>query len=126
MSTDYWARTLQQRIGRRRGLAASGAFGVGAALLAACGGGSDSSSNGKGAKADSSLVAKPEDTFKQAKSGGVLKDVGLLETQTLDPGTPQAALNLQAKYVYGTFVKEQSGFMKPASGEIRGDLAESW
>ena len=40
MSTEYWTRTLQQRIGRRRAIVSTGALGMGAAFLAACGGGS--------------------------------------------------------------------------------------
>ena len=121
MVNNYWSKLLHQRVGRRRALAASGAFGFGAALLAACGGDGD----GGGDKANS-LITPAEDTFKEAKRGGAFIEVATFDSQTLDPATAQAALNLQARYVYGTLVKEKAGYFAPATGTLTGDLVESW
>src|SRR6187401_593963 len=80
--SDYWRKLLDQRVYRRRAMLATGGFAAGAAFLAACGGSDDKSSGGDSAlssggdasKPDrSGLVAKPEDTSKSAKRGGVYK-----------------------------------------------------
>ena len=41
MSASYWDKVLQNRLSRRRALAASGAVGLGTAILSACGGGDE-------------------------------------------------------------------------------------
>ena len=61
MSLSYWQKTQAARISRRRALAGSAGFALGAALLAACG--SDDSTEDA-----SALLTKPNDTSKQAKS----------------------------------------------------------
>src|SRR6478736_570009 len=80
--SDYWRKVLDQRLGRRRALVATGGFAAGAAFLAACGGGDDKGSSGSSGalspgdatKPDKSgLIAKPEDTSKSAKRGGAYK-----------------------------------------------------
>src|SRR5690242_20560802 len=91
--SDYWARTLQARIGRRRALVTTGAGALGAAFLAACGG-SDNSSGGSSSSSDSNgtpnaqpsgLLAKKEDTTKSAKTGGVLKMDNPADPPHFDP-----------------------------------------
>src|SRR6266508_3192120 len=80
MTDHYWSRVLEQRLTRRRALAASGA----AALLAACGGDGGDSANGT-SKDASGLVVKAVDQTKEAKRGGVYKTRGTFEPSTLDP-----------------------------------------
>src|SRR5690348_6137241 len=96
MASDYWSRLLGNRIGRRRVLAATGATALGAAFLEACGG-SDSGSNGSGnggsQGGNSSAVAKAEDTTKQAKRGGIIKDRNTADPPTYDVQQAIAPLN---------------------------------
>ena len=118
---SYWSKVLNQRIGRRRALATTGATAAGAALLAACGGG------GGGKEVDTtSLVTPAEDTTKQAKRGGTIKDRWSADTPTLDIATAIAPLNTLARHTYSTFVREKPGYLKPSAGEITSDVAESW
>src|SRR5579872_5484286 len=72
---NYWSKVLEQRLSRRRSLAATGAAAAGMALLAACGGGSKSNGAGgsSSAKDKSGLVAQIQDTSKTAKRGGDFK-----------------------------------------------------
>src|SRR3954464_7777619 len=83
MEQRYWSNVLNNRIGRRRAMVATGATALGAAFLAACGGGDSGGSSG-GSKESNSLVAKPVDTSKQAKKGGVLKDRNFGDPPSLD------------------------------------------
>src|SRR3954465_15963650 len=90
MANGYWDKALGRRIGRRRGLAATGAGALGAAFLAACGGsdsGSASSSGGSGSKDKSGLVSESVDTSKSAKRGGTLKFCSTGDAPSLDPIT---------------------------------------
>jgi len=64
MPKSYWSAVLNNRIGRRRALATTGAATLGAAFLAACGG-DDSGGDEEESK---SLVQPPSDTLKQAKA----------------------------------------------------------
>src|SRR5688572_5087190 len=70
--SNYWNKTLEARVGRRRLLATSGAGALGAAFLAACGGDDDSngSGGGSGDSGSSGLVTNVEDTSSKAKNGG--------------------------------------------------------
>jgi peptide/nickel transport system substrate-binding protein len=119
---NYWQRTLDSRISRRRALRLAGATAAGAAFLAACGGDDENGSSGT----DSNLVAQPKDTFAEAKSGGTLKEYVTAEPQTLDPATPVAPLNYISGYIYGTLLNEKPGRMEPPQFELYGDVAESW
>src|SRR5207302_5865975 len=89
MALNYWAETLEARVGRRRLLAATATASLGAAFLAACGG-SDSSSGGSsgdgsgGGKA-SGLLAQSVDSSKQAKRGGTFKFMRLNDVVNFDP-----------------------------------------
>ena len=130
MAQDYWQGVLDSRVSRRRGMAAVGAGAAGAAFLAACGG-SDSSSGGSdtsGATGDKSgLITKPADTTKSAKRGGTLKFFTGSEPAHLDVQLDQASMNQHKNMVYGHFVNEKAGILKPPSYEEHvGEMMQSW
>src|SRR5712691_1871031 len=120
MELNYWSKFLDHRIARRRVLAATGATATAAALLAACG------SGGGKAVDKATLVTQPEDTSRQAKRGGTIRDRWSADTPTLDIAAAVAALNTPAKQVYSTLVREKPGYLKPSTGEITSDMPESW
>src|SRR6476620_8589230 len=124
METNYWSRLTDTRIGRRRIMATGAGASAAALLLAACGGGS-SDSGGKQAD-KSSLVAKADDTTKQAKRGGVLKDRTFGDPASMDGLEPQSPWNAIGPMVYSALAKFEPGYMKPAANKVVPDLAESW
>jgi hypothetical protein len=81
---NYWHNALAGRISRRRAIATTGAGALGAAFLAACGGGGSSSDKGP-VQDPSGLLAKIEDTTKSAKPGGVWPSALNADLPTLDP-----------------------------------------
>src|SRR5437764_15046054 len=86
VADNYWDRARTGRIGRRRAITLAGGTALGAAFLAACGGsdsGGSSGSSGDG-KDKSSLITKSEDSTKQAKKGGILKDRTGADAPTMD------------------------------------------
>src|SRR4051812_926413 len=124
----YWTKLTNNRLTRRRALATTGAGALGAAFLAACGG-SDSGSGGgsSGDKSSSDAITKPEDTLKEAKRSGVIKDRTFGDVSTQDPFAANNTLNAIAGQVYSSLVKIKPGYMKlPAEQELIGDLVESW
>src|SRR5581483_9299213 len=82
---SYWQDIASLRMTRRRTLAASGGAALGTALLAACGGGSDSGSGGGRKGEASKLVARVEDTTKDAKPGGLWIKPLSADILNLDP-----------------------------------------
>jgi len=123
MSQGYWSKVSSSRIGRRRALAATGATALGAAFLAACGGGDgEGPSEGK-----SDLVAKIEDSSAKAKPGGMLADSRNADTSSLDPFASNSLVTSGINaYVYNRLTKLDVGKLAEPSGEVVGDLAESW
>ncbi len=123
MKGDYWTGRANQRLSRRRALAATGAGAIGAALLAACG--SDGGSSGSKPKT-AGLIAAPVDTTKQAKGGGVFKGLVASDVQTLEPGfrsQPTGPMNLRA---YQSLLSLKPGYLESQKDEYEGDAAESW
>jgi ABC-type transport system substrate-binding protein len=119
----YWSRLMASRVKRRTALAATGASALGAAFLAACGGGD----SGGGGEARSSLVAKPEDTLKQAKRGGILKDRANADAASFSVQEPIAPLNYPAKDVYSTLVRLKAPHLEATQTlDMSPDFAESW
>ena len=119
---DYWMKTLQRRISRRRGLAVSGAAALGTGLMAACGGGDQ---GGEGDK--SGLVTELVDTTKQAKRGGILKDRNFTDAPSLSTATGAGNFsNPISGKVYNTLFRAKPGYMKPQGTELEGSLVESW
>jgi hypothetical protein len=92
MGNSYWSTVLSGRLKRRRALAITGGVAAGAVLAAACGGGNEGSTGSDSA----GLVSKQNDTFAQAKRGGVLKDYAQAQPRSLDP------LNDVVKSEHGT------------------------
>src|SRR3954469_7304896 len=127
MEQPYWSSFLNNRIGRRRAMAATGAGALGAAFLAACGG-SDSGGGGSGGglKESNSLVLTPVDTSKQAKKGGVLKDRNFGDPPSLDVIQATVSWNPFGFGVYSSLVQPAPGYLKPPGEELLPDIAESW
>ena len=76
----------------------------------------------------SSLVAKLEDTSKQAKRGGTVKLSFGAEPTTLDP-FPENLINLNTlkAWAYSNLIVDKPGYMKPPDfKEYVGEVAESW
>ncbi|HEX5370909.1 MAG TPA: ABC transporter substrate-binding protein [Dehalococcoidia bacterium] len=147
MDRNYWSNIANRRLTRRRAIATSGGIGLGAALLAACGGsnntktstgssaasgstaagGSSGASGASGSSgAQSSLVAKSVDTTAQAKAGGSLKDYAQAEPRSLDPVQPLADYNRIAPFVYNTLLSSKAGHLTSPTGELAPALAQSW
>ena len=131
MSTDYWSGKLQNRLSRRRALATGGAGALGAAFLAACGGGSDSKGGGDAAKgpADTSgLLHQPVDTTKQAANGGILVNTIGNPTDGFTPyiGGNSISLN-HVNHMYQRLLSYKNGEnAQDADGTLEGDAASSW
>jgi peptide/nickel transport system substrate-binding protein len=122
--SGYWERTLDSRVGRRKILVSGAGLAGAGAILAACGGGESSSKAAK--EKASGLISPPVDTTKQAKAGGVLRSNIDSEPQNFDPyfadrGSAQRNSRMQSR-----LLELKPGVMGPASGDILGDLAESW
>ena len=117
LPSNYWSKVLDNRISRRRGLTVAGAGVMSAAFLAACGGSDSGGSSGNDTKDKASLVTKPEDTVKQAKRGGILKDRLIGDAPTMDVQQPIAPLNRPARHVYSTLVRLKAQL--PARDQLR-------
>ena len=123
MDGSYWTRILDRRIDRRRALAASGGASIAAALLAACGSGDGDAGGGKSSKG---LISEPEDTTKQAKRTGTMKDRSFGDPPTLDPFTANNPWNTVGPMALSALLQFKPGYMKPTENEVIGDIAESW
>jgi peptide/nickel transport system substrate-binding protein len=119
--SSYWNRLLQARLSRRRAAMASAGAGAGALLLSACGG-EDSGGDGD----SSSLVVKAVDSTKDAKPGGVMKDSRNADIGHWDPHLSGAWWSFANPAIYSRLTRLKAGHLEPASGEVVGDLAESW
>ena len=126
LPSNYWSRVLDNRISRRRGLTVAGAGVMSAAFLAACGGSDSGGNSGNDTKDKASLVTKPEDTVKQAKKGGILKDRLLGDAPTMDVQQPISPLNRTARHVYNTLVRPKRNYLDETNFDIEPDFAESW
>lgn len=117
--SNYWTRIASARVTRRRALAGS----AGAMFLVACGG---SDSDGASQTPKSDLVAEASDTSKDAKRGGTLKLSIATDSGSWDPHVRGAWFGTLGAIIYSrlTVVKVNGG--ASTTGEIVGDLAESW
>jgi ABC-type transport system substrate-binding protein len=126
MASNYWHKTLQARISRRRALAASAGGALATALLAACGG--DGSGSGEIEDA-SGLLVKADNTTGDAKLGGTFPYFIQAEVITMDPlnnASSGTGVNNQA-LAYSRFLQWKPGvFENPVGGEFVLDAAESY
>ncbi len=128
--SGYWAKLTQARLNRRRALA--GAAGGAVALsLVGCGGGSDSSSDpggtGSAVKDSSGLLTPKLDRTAEAKQGGTWKTLTTADVTSFDPLSSQSyTTQVMAGWVYSRLLKIIPGYLKTSTGDVEGDLAESW
>jgi ABC-type transport system substrate-binding protein len=144
MGLSYWDKVLSRRISRRRAVAATGMLSASALFLAACGGDDDDgeaagtsanggtsgstpaaggSSGGSGSTTNS-LLTEPVNETANAKRGGVLKSRNSFEPSTLDP--QQFPNNFHANATYSNLFRIEDGVLSYSTGNIVGDLVESW
>ena len=121
--TSYWTRTLRNRITRRRAIASAGAGALAATFLAACGGGGDD----EGVQGDASgLLAKVEDTSREAKVGGTWVNPINADILNMDPYGVTIG-SAHAPWGYSRFViYKPAKFPESPQGEVEPDGAESW
>jgi peptide/nickel transport system substrate-binding protein len=105
-------------------MAATGAAGLSAAFLAACGGG-DSGSDSKGPKDSSGLVYEPVDSSKQAKRGGTFKWYQNADIVGLDPYFTAGASNHYCRLIYNRLWTYKMATKEKPTYDTVGDLAES-
>src|SRR5438445_10851729 len=91
---SYWHRTLNQKLSRRRALAAYFSAGGAAAILTACGSGNSKSSSIATPGASSGLLTESTDTSQQAKRGGVMQLNRSADPVNWDPHFTQAGWNV--------------------------------
>jgi len=115
MSANYWSNVLTQRVSRRRALVSTGATAVGAALLAACGGGSDEPQ-----KVDKeSVIAKFVDTSKSATKGGIWQTYMARSSITFDPQVGTTADLAHAAHAYQRLLRPKLGTVfSPPDGSV--------
>jgi ABC-type transport system substrate-binding protein len=118
----YWQNALNNRISRRRAMVATGASALGAAFLAACGGGTDG--NSRGTKDASSLVVAAKDETKEMKRGGTLWSRTTSEPATMDPHVFPG--NFASTHTHSGLWLIKDGYLTGATGEVEGDVIESW
>ncbi|HLF78950.1 MAG TPA: ABC transporter substrate-binding protein [Dehalococcoidia bacterium] len=129
MSDSYWTRVVQGRVSRRRALVGTGSMAAAAAFLAACGGdGGGSSSSTTSDSKGSDLLAKIEDTSKNAKRGGIMKWTQASEPLHFDgQAQGQAQLNTYNGMAYESLVRNKPGVAEATKyNEVLANLAESW
>jgi ABC-type transport system substrate-binding protein len=121
--SDYWRSVLTARAQRRRVIQGIGLGATGAAFLAACGGGSDKSSSSSDNV--SRVLTSIADETRDLKRGGVFKSRAQNEPANWDPqlvgNTTQTT-----PFQYSGLLRLKEGHLQRTSGEIEGDVAESW
>jgi len=104
----------------------AGGAATAAALLAACGGGSSSSSGGAQKEQAPGLLAKAEDTSKQARTGGTLKMDNPADPPHFDPQLLTLPAAAATSFIFNKLLQVRPGVNEVTDGSMQGDLAESW
>jgi len=117
----YWTGIQNQRMTRRRALAATGSMATATALLAACGGGGQD-----GQTEVASITTKVEDSSKQAKRGGVYQQTRAMDVASWDPMINASWWSLTGGLVFARMTLIEPGHMKTSEGKVVGDAMESW
>jgi hypothetical protein len=125
--SNYWSNVVQNRIGRRRALIATGATAAAAAYLAACGAGSSDSGSKDDAGDKSGLVTKLTDSTKGAKRGGTKNYyIGAYVNQDFDVHVGSSAVEAVQVPSMGTLLIDKPGFMKGKDFSQEDDVMQSW
>jgi ABC-type transport system substrate-binding protein len=128
----YWERIHQARVTRRRAIASTAGLGIGAALLAACGG-SDTGSGSAGkpeqaTNADKSgLVFQPSET--KPKAGGTLKHyvtADILHFDALADPSASTVTNSSEPFYPRLFKFKTFKYPQVADGSTEGEVAQSF
>ena len=142
---SYWDRVLNNRISRRRGLAALGAGSAAAAFMAACGGDDDDGGTATGSTGGATggtgsgstgatgggtgLITLPTDTSAQGKPGGVWKHFTRGDATHFDSliqDTSQV-VSISGYLGYAKLLKWKVGrYPGIADGTSEGEHAEEW
>src|SRR5687768_12332347 len=124
MTNNYGSKLSERRWSRRRAIAAFGSAAAATAFLAACGGDDGSHEDDAGTKDASGLVTQPSDDTKSLKRGGVLVNRTTSEPNTLEPHLFPG--NFTSQDIYSGLWLIKDGYLQHTSGEIEGDVVESW
>jgi peptide/nickel transport system substrate-binding protein len=116
---DYWTRTLQRRVTRRRAILGTAAVAGGAALLSACGGDDSDSQEGD-------LIKEQPDRSDEAKGGGTLKWRGGGGATVDAIGSNLTTDRDLSSLFYNRLLMVEPGVNRPSTGEPTGDAAERW
>jgi len=126
---SYWNKVLDNRVTRRRAMAATGMTAAAAAFLAACGGGDDGGDKIDTTKGDTSgLISPIEDASKNAVVGSSFAWPNAREPLHFDgKAQGQVQLNHHNGLAYESLVRNKPGFKQPSSwAEVEPQLAESF
>ncbi len=127
----YWAGVQRLRMSRRRALGWTAAAG-GTALalsLVGCGGGSKSNGGTQATQEPASGMSplQRKDTTSQAKPGGVFAHYTPTDVTNLDPIAATANIDrTEAAYVYNKLFHFKVGVVQAATGQVEGELADSY
>jgi len=129
MNDNYWSRTLQRRLSRRRALAGAGVLGAGAlaASMIACGGDDEGGGGAAPPPEDTGLASTFVDTTSKAVQGGLMQSWYQNQPQQLEPARATSAENAQIVHVYSRLLRYKVGtvFDRP-DGSVIGDAMTSW
>ena len=130
MTSGYWQRFTESRLSRRRALVTTGAGALGAAFLAACGGGDSGGEPKPAASRDKSgLVYEPVESTANAKPGGAIKHFYTTDVTTFDGLLSNSAstVNDVSVFTYPRMLKfALTKYPKPNEGGVEGDAMESF
>jgi ABC-type transport system substrate-binding protein len=127
---SYWEQVSRARVSRRRGIAVTAGAGLGATLLAACGG-SDSGSSKQSSDAPSGdksgLVFQPSET--RPRAGGTLKHyvtADILHFDALADPSASTVANSSEPFYPRLLRFKTFKYPQVADGSSEGEVAQSW